>query len=159
MSGGDGRARRIWVDADACPAPIAEILYRAARRLKVHLTMVANKALHPPESEYLHALRVQKGFDVVDDVIAENVAPGDLVVTADIPLAARIVDKGALGLNPRGEIYTPENIRGRLAVRDLLYELRESGVNTGGPAPLSARDRNTFANHLDQLLGRGFGPL
>lgn len=152
MSGSNTGEARIWVDADACPGPIAEILFRAAQRCKVHLHLVANKGLRPPESPYIHTQRVEKGFDVVDDIIAQGAGPGDLVVTADIPLAARVVDKGAWGLNPRGELYTKANIQARLSLRNMLYELRESGVQTGGPAPLHQRDRNAFAAQLDRFL-------
>lgn len=150
-------APRIWVDADACPGPIAEILFRAAQRCKIHLHLVANKALRPPESAFIHTQRVQKGFDVVDGIIAQGAGPGDLVVTADIPLAARVVDKGAWGLNPRGELYTRENVQARLSLRNMLYELREGGVRTGGPAPLHQRDRNAFAAQLDRFLNGRMG--
>lgn len=143
---------RIWVDADACPTPIKDILLRAAVRMKVACTLVANKSLTVPSSPYLATLRVAQGFDVVDHTIAELVGPGDLVITADIPLAAKIIEKGATGLNPRGELYTEENIGSRLTMRNMLDELRSSGVQTGGPAPLSLADRNAFANALDRFL-------
>ncbi len=147
---------RIWVDADACPTPIKDILLRAAVRLKVTCTLVANKTLSVPASPYLATLRVAQGFDVVDRTIAELAEPGDLVVTADIPLAAKVIEKGATGLNPRGELYTEENIGPRLTMRNMLDELRSTGVQTGGPAPLSLADRNAFANALDRFLsGRG----
>ncbi len=147
---------RIWVDADACPTPIKDILLRAAVRLKVTCTLVANKTLSVPASPYLATLRVDQGFDVVDRTIAELAEPGDLVVTADIPLAAKVIEKGATGLNPRGELYTEENIGPRLTMRNMLDELRSTGVQTGGPAPLSLADRNAFANALDRFLsGRG----
>lgn len=147
---------RIWVDADACPTPIKDILLRAAVRLKVVCTLVANKGLTVPASPYLATLRVGQGFDVVDRTIAELAEPGDLVVTADIPLAAKVIEKGATGLNPRGELYTQENIGPRLTMRNMLDELRSTGVQTGGPAPLSLADRNAFANSLDRFLsGRG----
>ena len=147
---------RIWVDADACPTPIKDILLRAALRLKVSCTLVANKALSVPASTYLATLRVGQGFDVVDETIAGLAEPGDLVVTADIPLAAKVIEKGATGLNPRGELYTRENIGPRLTMRNMLDELRSTGVQTGGPAPLSLADRNAFANALDRFLsGRG----
>ncbi len=142
----------IWVDADACPTPIKEILLRAAQRLKISLTLVANKPLSVPLSPFLATLRVGKGFDVVDETIAGLVEPGDLVVTADIPLAAKIIEKGATGLNPRGELYTAENIGPRLTMRNMLDELRSTGVVTGGPAPLSMAHRNAFANALDRFL-------
>lgn len=147
---------RIWVDADACPTPIKDILLRAAVRLKITCTLVANKALSVPASPHLATLRVAQGFDVVDATIAELAEPGDLVVTADIPLAAKVIEKGATGLNPRGELYTAENIGPRLTMRNMLDELRSTGVQTGGPAPLSLADRNAFANALDRFLnGRG----
>lgn len=150
---------RIWVDADACPTPIKDILLRAAVRLKINCTLVANKALGVPASAYLATLRVAQGFDVVDRTIAELAQPGDLVVTADIPLAAKVIEKGGTGLNPRGELYTAGNIGARLTMRNMLDELRSTGVQTGGPAPLSLADRNSFANALDAFLngrpGRG----
>ncbi len=144
----------IWVDADACPTPIKDILLRAAMRLKISLTLVANKALTVPTSPFLATMRVGKGFDVVDETIAGLVQPGDLVITADIPLAASIIGKGATGLNPRGELYTTENIGSRLTMRNMLDELRSTGVMTGGPAPLSLADRNAFAAQLDRFLNQ-----
>lgn len=144
----------IWVDADACPTPIKDILLRAAMRLKISLTLVANKALTVPTSPFLATMRVGKGFDVVDETIAGLVQPGDLVITADIPLAASIIEKGATGLNPRGELYTTENIGSRLTMRNMLDELRSTGVMTGGPAPLSLADRNAFAAQLDRFLNQ-----
>lgn len=145
---------RIYADADALPGPIRDILFRAAQRQGIRLTLVANKTLAVPASPYIDAMRVAKGFDVVDAAIVELVEPGDLVVTADIPLAAQVVAKDAHALNPRGELYDKENIQGRLAMRNLLYELRESGVSTGGPAPLSRRDREAFANAFSIFLSR-----
>lgn len=142
----------IWVDADACPNFIKEILLRAVMRCKIETTFVANKQLSLPLSAYVAAMRVGQGFDVVDDTIAELVRPGDLVVTADIPLAAKVIEKGGTGLNPRGELYTQENIGGRLTMRNMLDELRSTGVSTGGPTPLSLADRNAFANQLDRFL-------
>jgi len=143
---------RILVDADACPTVIKEILQRAAMRLKIETTLVANKNLTVPFSPHLNTMRVGQGFDVVDETIAKIVQPGDLVITADIPLAAKIIDRGATGLNPRGELYTKENIGSRLTMRNMLDELRSTGVATGGPAPLSLADRNAFANQLDRFL-------
>lgn len=143
---------RILVDADACPNVIKEILQRAALRLKLETTFVANKNLTVPYSPYLNTLRVGQGFDVVDETIARMAQPGDLVITADIPLAAKVIEAGATGLNPRGELYTKENIAGRLTMRNMLDELRSTGVSTGGPAPLSLADRNAFANQLDRFL-------
>jgi uncharacterized protein len=145
---------RIWVDADACPKVIKEILFRAAKRAQVQVTLVANQSLRTPASQHIKSMQVSSGFDVADNEIVKQVAAGDLVVTADIPLAAQVVDKGAHALNPRGELYTPDNIRARLNLRDFMATLRDSGVNTGGPAPLSQSDRQAFANHLDRLLAK-----
>ena len=143
---------QIWVDADACPKVIKEILFRAAERLRLELILVANQPLQVPHSPYIRAVQVPAGFDVADSEIASRVAVGDLVVTADIPLAAAVLERHAHALNPRGELYTKENIRERLNVRDFLDTLRASGVNTGGPATLSHADRQAFANQLDRLL-------
>lgn len=145
---------RIWVDADACPKAIKEILFRAAKRAQVQVTLVANQSLRTPASQHIKSLQVSSGFDVADNEIVRQVAAGDLVVTADIPLAAQVVDKGAHALNPRGELYTPDNVKARLNLRDFMATLRDSGVNTGGPAPLSQSDRQAFANHLDRLLAK-----
>ncbi len=144
----------IYADADALPNAIKEILFRAAMRRHIGLTLVANKTLYIPESEYIATIRVGQGFDVVDAAIVELVQSGDLVITADIPLAAKVVEKDAHALNPRGELYTKDNIQSRLTMRNLLYELRDSGVVTGGPAPLNNRDREAFANQLDIFLTR-----
>lgn len=146
---------RIWVDADACPNVIKDILYRAAERAKVTLTLVANQPLRTPPSQYIRAVQVPAGFDVADDRIVELAEPGDLVVTADIPLAAGALGKGAHALDPRGELYTADNIKEKLAVRKLMDELRSSGVETGGPAIFNAADRQAFANKLDRLLQAG----
>jgi uncharacterized protein len=143
---------RIWVDADACPAAIKEILYRAADRARVLVTLVANQSLRIPASSYIRFTRVPAGLDVADRRIVELLDAGDLVVTADIPLAAATIDKGAHALNPRGELYTKDNIRERLSMRNFMDELRGSGVATGGPAVLSQRDRQAFANALDSFL-------
>ena len=145
---------QIWVDADACPAPIKEILYRAAERAKIRLTLVANKFLRTPPSPYIRALQVPRGFDVADGRIVRELAPGDLVVTADIPLAADVVAKGAHALNPRGELYSAENIQERLALRNYLDELRGTGERTGGPAALDNMDRKRFADQLDRFLAK-----
>jgi hypothetical protein len=145
---------QIWVDADACPKAIKEILYRAAERVKIRLTLVANRQLHCPRSPYLHAIRVPAGFDEADHRIVQLMQPGDLVVTGDIPLAADVVEKGGYVLGPRGEQFTEENIQERLAVRDLMDHLRSTGIETGGPAALGKSDRQAFANGLDQLLTR-----
>lgn len=143
---------QIWVDADACPAAIRDILVRAAMRRGVKTTFVANKSLSVPASPQLATLRVGQGFDVVDQTIAELVRTGDLVITADIPLAAKVIERGGFGLNPRGELYTTDNIGARLTMRNMLDELRSTGVSTGGPAPLSLADRGAFANQLDKFL-------
>jgi uncharacterized protein YaiI (UPF0178 family) len=143
---------QIWVDADACPRSIKEILYRAAERMQVSLVLVANKLLWTPPSPFIRALRVAHGFDVADQEIVGQVKAGDLVVTADIPLASTVVGRGAHALDPRGVVYTVDNIQERLAVRNLMDQLRSSGVETGGPAPWSARDSRAFANQLDRLL-------
>ncbi len=145
---------RLWVDADACPNAIKEILYRAAQRAGVELTLVANQPLRTPPSPYIRSIQVPSGFDVADNRIAELVERGDLVITADIPLAATVIDKGGLALNPRGELYTEENIKERLAMRNLMDELRGMGEVTGGPAALGKKDRQAFANALDRLLAR-----
>ena len=144
----------IWVDADACPAVIKDILYRAAERLKIEMTLVANKALRTPPSPYIKLLQVPRGIDVADSHIVKEVAPGDLVITADIPLASDVIAKGARALNPRGELYSPENIQERLALRNYLDELRGTGERTGGPAALDNTDRKRFADQLDKLLSR-----
>ena len=145
---------KIWVDADACPGVIKEILYRAADRTGVLVTLVANKALRIPNSEHIAMLQVDHGFDVADNEIVRRVNPGDLVVTADIPLAAEVVGKGGHALDPRGELYTADNIGARLNIRDFMDSLRTGGVETGGPPALSQSDRNEFANHLNELLSK-----
>ncbi|MBJ7263496.1 MAG: YaiI/YqxD family protein [Burkholderiaceae bacterium] len=144
----------IWVDADACPAVIKDILFRAAQRWQVPLTLVANQMLRTPPSPLIRAVQVPRGFDVADAHITEYAAAGDLVITADIPLAADVLAKGAMALNPRGESYSPETIRERLTMRDMMEELRASGVDIGGPASFSQADRKAFANRLDSLLAR-----
>jgi uncharacterized protein YaiI (UPF0178 family) len=144
----------IWVDADACPAVVKDILYRAAERARVPLTLVANKPLRTPPSPFIRTLQVPRGFDVADNEIARRVEPGDLVITADIPLAAQVIERGGHALDPRGELFSPETIRERLTMRDFMDELRASGVQTGGPPPLAHGDRQRFANQLDRLLAR-----
>ena len=144
----------IWVDADACPAVIKDILYRAAERAKVRMTLVANKFLRTPPSPYIRSLQVARGFDVADGRIMGELQAGDLVVTADIPLAAEVIAKGGHALNPRGEFYTPDSIEQRLALRNHLEALRASGVQTGGPAALDQADRKRFADQLDRFLAR-----
>ena len=143
---------KIWVDADACPVVIKEILFRAAERTGTSLTLVANHALRTPGSKYINTLQVPAGIDVADNEIVKRLQPGDLVITADIPLASEAIDKGAQALNPRGEMYSAENIRGRLNMRDFLDTMRASGVDTGGPPALSQGDRKAFAGHLDRWL-------
>ncbi|HDT3001105.1 TPA: YaiI/YqxD family protein [Proteus mirabilis] len=142
----------IWVDADACPKVIKEILYRAADREKVVITFVANQRLSIPASSYLRTLQVSAGFDVADNEIVQRANQDDLVITADIPLAAEVIEKGAIALNPRGERYTESTIRERLNIRDFMDTMRASGIQTGGPASLSQRDRQLFANELDKWL-------
>lgn len=142
----------IWVDADACPKVIKEVLYRAAEREQMMVTLVANQALSVPPSRFLRTLRVSAGFDVADNEIVQRVEAGDLVITADIPLAAEVMEKGAIALNPRGERYSEATIRERLTMRDFMDTLRASGVQTGGPPTLNQRDRQQFANELDKWL-------
>ncbi len=143
---------KIWVDADACPAVIKEVLYKAAKRVNIEMILVANRHIRVPRSAFIRAVQVGKGQDVADNEIAKKVTSGDLVITADIPLAARIVEKGAMGLNPRGELYTEENIKERLSTRDFMDNLRSSGIETGGPSAMGASDKQTFANSLDRIL-------
>ena len=142
----------IWVDADACPAAIKEILYRAAERMKIPLTLIANKALRTPPSSYIRAVQVPRGFDVADKEIVQRVQSGDLVITADIPLAAEVIARGARALDPRGELFTPDNIGEKLQMRNFMDQLRASGVQTSGPAALDQADRKRFADRLDRLL-------
>ena len=149
-------AMQIWVDGDACPKAIKEILYRAAERVEVSLNLVANRPLRIPRSPYLSVIQVPSGFDVADKKIVELMQPGDLVVTGDIPLAAAVVEKGGHVLGPRGEQFTEDNIKERLAMRNLMDELRSTGMDTGGPAALDKTDRQAFANGLDQILTRYF---
>ncbi len=145
---------QIWVDADACPNVIKNILYRASHRLQIPLTLVANQALNVQRSPLIRTVLVAKGFDVADAEIVRQIAAGDLVITADIPLAAAVLEKNALALSPRGEQYAVETIRERLRIRDMLEQLRDAGVRTGGPAALSQADRQAFANALDRILPR-----
>lgn len=144
----------IWVDADACPRVIRDILYRAAARCATRVTLVANQALDIPRSPHVRMLQVGTGFDVADDEIVRRIEPGDLVITADIPLAAEAIAKSAEALSPRGERFTPDNIRERLNMRDFMDTMRASGLTGGGPPPLSASDRQAFANGLDSYLAR-----
>ena len=152
MSEGIPAAPQVWVDADACPGPVKEILFCAAERAQVQVTLVANQWLRTPPSRFIRALQVQGGYDVADDAIAERARSGDLVVTQDIPLAARVLANGAQAINPRGDRYTPDNIAERLSMRNFMDELRGAGVQTGGPAAFNARDRQAFASQLDRWI-------
>ena len=143
---------KIWVDADACPAVIKDILYRAANRAQIQLTLIANQMLRVPPSPWIQALQVPAGFDVADRRIVEETQPGDLVITADVPLAAQAIAKGAVVIDPRGELLDVGNIEERLSMRNFMENLRSSGVETGGPAAFSSADRQAFANRLDRLL-------
>ena len=145
---------KIWVDADACPNVVKEILFRAAERLAVETTLVANQFLNTPPSKVISAVQVPAGFDVADNYIVQKSCPGDLIITADIPLASEVLEKGCHALNPRGEFYTPENIRQRLNMRDFMDQLRSSGIDTGGPGKLGQQDRQQFANQLDRFLAK-----
>jgi len=145
---------QIWIDADACPDVIKEILFRAAERVRTPLILVANKFLRTPRSRYIRSIRVGAGFDVADNTIVREMESGDLVITADIPLASEVIGQGGHALNPRGEFYSTENIEERLTMRNFMDELRETGVHTGGPASLSQKDRQAFANQLDRFLTR-----
>ncbi len=145
---------KIWVDGDGCPSVIKDILFKAAERTGVSLTLVANRVVQIPRSPHITFSLVASGLDVADNEIARRMIAGDLVITGDIPLAAEVVENGGYALNPRGELYTSENIKARLNVRDFMDELRASGIETGGPAALSRRDRQSFANNLDRLLSR-----
>ncbi|MBB1433920.1 YaiI/YqxD family protein [Pseudoalteromonas sp. SG43-6] len=146
---------KIWVDADACPVVIKEILFRAAERTQTETILVANHAMRIPPSKYISRLQVSSGFDVADDEIVKRIAANDLVITGDIPLASEVIDNGGQALNPRGELYTSENIRSLLNVRDFMDTMRSSGVEmNGGPPPLSLSDRQNFANNLDRILAK-----
>jgi uncharacterized protein YaiI (UPF0178 family) len=144
----------IWVDADACPKVIKEILFRAAERKQIPLTLVANHPLRTPPSPYIKSMQVPGGFDVADNLIIQRLQPGDLVITADIPLASEVIGKEGHALNPRGTFYTKDNIQERLSKRNFMEELRSSGIQTGGPPTLDQSDRQAFANQLDRFLAR-----
>lgn len=145
----------IWVDADACPVVIKEILFRAADRTKTQTTLVANQPIRIPPSAYISFLRVSSGFDEADNEIVKRMQAGDLVITGDIPLAADVIEKGGLAINPRGELYSQENIKDRLNMRDFMETMRSSGLEVGGgPPPLNNTDKQTFANQLDRLLSQ-----
>lgn len=143
---------KIWVDADACPVVIKEIIFRAAERTNTPTTLLANHYLKTPPSKVISFVQVSAGFDVADDEIVKKADKGDLVVTADIPLAAEVIEKGCIALNPRGELYSASNIKQRLNIRDFMDTLRSSGIETGGAPPISQSDRQTFANNLDRWL-------
>ncbi|MFC4527724.1 YaiI/YqxD family protein [Dyella halodurans] len=145
---------QIWVDADACPVAIKEILFRAAEREQIPVTLVANQWLRTPPSRLIRSIQVPAGLDVADNEIVQNVSPDDLVVTQDIPLAALVIEKGGLAIHPRGELYTAETIAQRLGMRNFMEELRGAGIDTGGPAAFHARDKQAFANQLDRWLTR-----
>lgn len=143
---------KIWVDADACPVVIKEILFRAAERTGIELTLVANQPLHKPSLPNIKMLQVPSGFDVADNEIVKRIVAGDLVITSDIPLADEVLEKDAYALNPRGELYSQDSIKAKLSTRDFMDTMRGSGIHTGGPAALSKSDRQAFANQLDRLL-------
>ena len=145
---------KIWIDADACPVVIKEILYRAAERVPMEVILVANQSLQIPKSRYIKFIQVSQGFDVADNEIVKRLDAGDLVITSDIPLAADVIEKGGVALSPRGELHTTDNIRARLSMRDFMETLRSSGVDTGGPPALNQSDRKAFANHLDKIISQ-----
>jgi uncharacterized protein YaiI (UPF0178 family) len=145
---------KIWVDADACPNPIKEILFRAAERTGIALALIANHEVKVPPSRHISFLRVASGFDVADDEIVRRLDPGDLVITGDIPLAAEVIEAGGQALSSRGELFTAENIKARLTMRDLMESLRASGIDSGGQAPLNQGDRKAFADQLDRIITR-----
>lgn len=145
---------QIWVDADACPGVIKEIIFRAAERRQIRTTLVANQMLRTPPSKFIRAIQVPSGFDVADAHIVEQIVPGDLVITADIPLASLVIGRGGHALNPRGELYTTATIQERLSMRNFMEELRSAGVETGGPSTFSQADRQAFANQLDRFLAK-----
>ena len=145
---------QIWVDADACPNVIKEILFRVAERARIMVTLLANQPVAVPRQQYVRAVQVSQGFDVADNEIVLRCEPGDLVITADIPLAAEVIAKGGTALNPRGELYTKENVKARLNMRDFMDTMRSSGIHTGGPPALNQRDRQAFANALDRFIAR-----
>lgn len=150
---------QIWVDADACPKAIKDILFRVAERTGIIITLVANHSLSTPPSRYIKFLQVSSGYDVADNEIVRKLAIGDLVITSDIPLAYEVIIKGGHAINPRGELYTQENIKDRLSMRDLMDTLRSSGIDTGGPSVLNSRDIQAFANQLDRFLVQQSGKM
>ncbi len=143
---------KLWIDADACPREAKDLVYKSAARLNINVCLVANSYMSIPHSPLIRFIQVEHGADVADQYIVDNVNKGDLVITADIPLAAKVVEKDATAINPRGEIYTEENISERLSIRDFMSNLRDEGMNTGGPAPYGANDRQSFANGLNKIL-------
>ncbi|MCC2607099.1 YaiI/YqxD family protein [Planctobacterium marinum] len=145
---------KIWVDADACPVVVKEILSKAAHRTQTHCYFVANRYTQLPGSDFLHSVVVEKGFDIADHRIVNDCQAGDLIITSDIPLASEVIDKKAQALNPRGELYTPENIRQRLNIRDFMDTMRASGEQTGKTAAYSQKDKQAFANQLDRILAQ-----
>ncbi|MFE8071887.1 YaiI/YqxD family protein [Marinobacteraceae bacterium S3BR75-40.1] len=145
---------QIWVDADACPNVIKTILFKAAQRVQVPMTLVANQPISTPASKLITARQVPSGFDAADDWIVEQVQPGDLVITSDIPLASEVIEKGGQALSPRGELFTPDNVRSRLNIRDFMDTMRSSGIQTGGPSAMGQKERQAFSNHLDRILAR-----
>lgn len=145
---------KIWIDADACPRPVKELVFKASFRLNIEVTLVANSYVGVPVSPLIHFVQVDQGDDVADFYIVKHVDPRDLVITADIPLASNIVQKGALAINPRGEVYTEENISERLSMRDFMQELRDGGLQTGGPPPYGPKDKEMFANSLNKILSQ-----
>lgn len=145
---------KIWIDADACPTVIKDILFKAAKREEIHTTLIANQYIKTPPSPFLHSIQVSSGYDVADNEIVKRAQANDLVITSDIPLADEIIEAGGFALSPRGELFTRENIKARLNIRDFMDTMRASGVNTGGPPALSQSDRQKFANHLDRLITR-----
>jgi hypothetical protein len=149
---------QIWIDADACPVVVKEIIFRAAERLEIHTILVANRMLRTPPSRFIRAIQVPSGFDVADAHIVDQLAAGDLVITADIPLASQVLERQAHALNPRGEMYTAANIAERLSMRNFLEDLRSSGVQTGGPNAFSQADRQAFGGALDRFLARALRP-
>lgn len=148
----------VWIDADACPRAVKEVLFRAAEKRQVPLVLIANQFLRLPPSQFISAVQVGQGFDVADDAIVERLAPGDLVITADIPLADEVIQKGGTALTPRGTLYTRENIKDHLTRRDMLDELRGTGVMTGGPPALDKKDVQVFSNALDRFLTQALRP-
>jgi len=145
---------KIWVDADACPKVVKEILFRVAERANIQVILVANQSLVIPPSAFIKSIRVASGFDVADNYIVQEIQKDDLLITADIPLAAEVIEKGGHALNPRGELYSIETIKQKLVMRDLMDQLRGSGEMTGGPSPLNQRDRREFANQLDRFVAK-----